>query len=548
MITSLPYALDQATVRSPEQEAVRYRGQSLTYAELHQHATRLACVLQDQGVQRGDRVGVYLRKSLEAIVALYGIMKAGAAYVPLDPFAPVTRLGHILADCGIRCLISEEQQQPQLQQLQTSMPLECVIGVSPTATGSMRHIPWHDVLSTVASRESVMDVGAHDLAYILYTSGSTGTPKGIVHTHSSALGFAQWAAHEYGLSVADRVSNHAPLHFDLSTFDLFAAVLGGATTVIIPEYLTKFPSGLAQLMAEERLSVWYSVPYALIQLLEHGNLQTWDIRALRWVLFAGEPFPTKHLRRLMAVIPQARFSNLYGPTETNVCTYYHVEPALEDNDTPIPIGRPCAGTETLVIDEQTQPVPQGDIGELLVRGPTLMRGYWGRPELDARSFVRHAGLQYGGPFYRTGDLVQCRPDGNYFYLGRKDRQMKIRGYRVELDEIEATLLAHEDVQEAAVYTVPDSAGSQSLTGAVIPRQGAVLTVRGLIQHVARRLPPYAVPADLMIMDDFPRTSTGKIDRRALQQRLPARTTPVPTTETRVNHKGTQDFIGVVESS
>ena len=164
-----------------------------------------------------------------------------------------------------------------------------------------------------------------DLAYILYTSGSTGDPKGIMHTHRSALAFARWAADEYGLRPADRLSNHAPLHFDLSTFDLFAGALAGATTVIIPEAVTRFPASVSKLMQDERISVWYSVPFALTQMLLRGNIGARDLTDLRWLLFAGEVFPTKYLRQLMAALPHVRFSNLYGPTETNVCTYYHVE-------------------------------------------------------------------------------------------------------------------------------------------------------------------------------------------------------------------------------
>ena len=205
-----------------------------------------------------------------------------------------------------------------------------------------------------------------DLAYILYTSGSTGDPKGIMHTHRSGLAFAQWAAATYDLRAEDRLSNHAPLHFDLSTFDLFAGALAGATTVIIPEAITKFPASVAKLMADERISVWYSVPFALIQLLQRGNLAARDLSALRWVLFAGEVFPTKHLRSLLAALPGPRYSNLFGPTETNVCTYYHVDVLAEDSDETIPIGIVCENAHGLVVDAEGQPLagwPGGRAGD-----------------------------------------------------------------------------------------------------------------------------------------------------------------------------------------
>jgi len=236
---------------------------------------------------------------------------------------------------------------------------------------------------------------------------------------------------------------------------------------------------------------------------------------LRWVLFAGEAFPTKHLCHLMARLPRARFSNLYGPTETNVCTYYHVPPGLADVETAIPIGRVCAGMTALVVDEHGRPVPPGDEGELWVSGPTTMRGYWDRSELDVQSFVPAPKGDDDTRFYRTGDLVRSLPDGNLLYLGRKDRQVKIRGYRVELDEIEAALLSHTEVQEAVVYTIADGRGSYELAGTVIPRPGATLTERQLKQHMAQRLPSHARPVAIAIMADLPCTLAGTSNRRLL---------------------------------
>ncbi len=517
MLFQLHHAIQNAAARTPEHEAIRCAGQSLTYAELAERAARLARALQERGVQRGDRVGIYFNKGVDSAVALYGILQAGAAYVPLDPFAPTARLSYVIQNCGIRCLISADAKRDQLQELVAQdVGLTTLVGLSEGLDG-VAVLPWAEVAQTPAAGLRARGATEQDLAYILYTSGSTGAPKGIMHTHRSALSFALWAVETYGVQADDRLSNHAPLHFDLSTFDFFAGALAGATTVIIPEAITKFPASLSRLMADERISVWYSVPFALIQLLQHGNLAARDLSHLRWILFAGEPFPTKHLRALMAALPHARFSNLYGPTETNVCTFYHVPPLPADSDEPIPIGQPCANVEDLVVDAEDRPVAPGEVGELLIRGGVVMRGYWGDPDKTARGFYRRA-LPGGGEdlFYRTGDLVQLLPDGNYKYLGRKDRQIKTRGYRVELDEIEVALLAHEGVQEAAVYPVPDGQGSNLIEAAVTPKDGATLTDADLIGHLARRLPPYALPVRLAILADFPRTSTGKIDRRALQ--------------------------------
>jgi amino acid adenylation domain-containing protein len=511
----LSQAIDRSAALFPQREAVRFAGQSLTYAALVRRANGLAHVLVAQGVRRGDRVGIFMNKSLDTAVAVYGIMKAGGVYVPLDPSAPAARVRYVIQDCDIRHIVTTDLKLQQSELLAEDCGLTHLTGGN--ASG-YTCISWEDVYA--AAEDDAPDVGfiEQDLAYILYTSGSTGMPKGIMHTHRSGLSFAEWAAETYGLTHEDRVSSHAPLHFDLSTFDFFASALAGACVVIIPEAITKFPASLAKLMVDEKISVWYSVPFALIQLMQRGSLATRDLSALRWLLFAGEVFPTKHLRDLMAMLPQVRFSNLYGPTETNVCTFYHVESLPEDNDEPIPIGRPCANVEALIVDGNNQPTPVGEVGELLIRGGVVMRGYWAMPERTERGFYKRPSLGYlEDIFYHTGDLVQQLPDGNLKYLGRKDRQIKTRGYRVELDEIEVALLSYELVEEAAVYPVPDGDGSNLIEAAVTAKPGMTLTTDELTNHIAARLPVYAVPVKIHLLTEFPRTSTGKIDRRTLQE-------------------------------
>ena len=254
--------------------------------------------------------------------------------MPLDPFAPVGRLSFVIRNCGIRHLVTSDFKLDGVTEMAAQTGLTCAIGLSAPGELPLRTLSWEDVAAAPETPPAV-SLTEQDLAYILYTSGSTGDPKGIMHTHRSGLTFAQWGVDTYELRGDDRLSNHAPLHFDLSTFDFFAGALAGATTVIIPEALTKFPVNLSRLIQNERITVWYSVPYALIQLLLNGAMERHDLSSLRWVLFAGEPFPTKHLRPLMARLPEARFSNLYGPTETNVCTFItllHYEDSDGDSD------------------------------------------------------------------------------------------------------------------------------------------------------------------------------------------------------------------------
>ena len=527
MIYLLSQILDHSAEKFPEREAFCCDGKSLTYRELLRRANGLAHKLIDLGVQRGDRVGIYLSKSLESAIAIYGIWKAGAAYVPLDPSAPVARTAYAINHCGIRHLITQKSQRMRMADLLDAIavesphavPLQHIIGLPETFTldHGVNHCDWLDIhLSDTPPSVNLME---QDLAYIMYTSGSTGTPKGIMHTHRSGLNYARMAAHTYGLTHEDRLGNHSPLHFDMSTLDYFSGPLVGATTVIISEAYLKMPASLSQLAQDEKLTIWYSVPFALIQLLLRGVLDERDLSALRWVLFGGEPYPAKYMYGLMERLPQARFSNVYGPAEINQCSYYHVPPLVQGQAIPedvAPIGEIWPNAEEIVVDDQDEPVAAGEVGELLVRTPTMMVGYWRRPDLNESAFYRTEIANQTAVFYRTGDLVQQRPDGGYQFVGRKDRQIKTRGYRVELDEIEAALVGHPQVEEAAAYGVPADGGSHQVEAAVILKAAAGLSEGDLLNYVGERLPGYAVPERVAIATAFPRTTSGKIDRRTLQ--------------------------------
>lgn len=518
MLYLITQAVDRAAQRGPERIAVSFAGASMTYGELFSRSNQLARALKAEGVRKGDRVALFLRKGLNSAVSLYGIMKAGAAYVPLDPAAPVARLDFTIRDCGIRHIVTDSTGIAMIHRLVGfGAEIRCVIGIKPTEDVQVPCVSWQDIdlLPDTAPAAGTME---QDLAYILYTSGSTGVPKGVMHTHRSALSFAEIAAKTYGFTPEDRLGNHAPLHFDLSTLDFFGAAVAGASTVIIPEAHMKLPASLSRLMEDERMTVFYAVPSAMTQLLLRGALEKRDLSALRWVLFGGEPFPPKYLRRLMAMLPHASFSNVYGPTETNGVTYHVVPPIADDSDTPIPIGRLYDNVDALVVDENGEPVAHGETGELLIRSPSMMRGYWGRPELDERAFVTKPVFgPYSDIYHRTGDLVR-QQDGVFHFLGRKDRQVKVRGYRVELDEIEAALVGHEQVEAAAVLLVDLDNNDLQIEAAVMLRPDATVEAANLISYLRDQLPVYAVPERIAIVASFPRTSSGKVDRLALKVR------------------------------
>ncbi len=521
MIDLLHHILLRAAERAPEKTAMRCNGESLTYGEWLSRSSALAAALRAQGVERGDRVGVLLNKSLETPVAVYAIWMAGAAFVPLDPLAPVARLGFAVQDSGARHLITHEAKRAAAATLAADHGVAHVFGLAPGADLPAHAMHWGDVLTSGAPGPDVA-LTQDDLAYVMYTSGSTGTPKGLMHTHRSGLAYARLSADLYDVQPDDVLSNHSPLHFDMSTFDYFTGPLRGATTVIIPEPVTKFPASLSKLMQDERLTIWYSVTTALVQLVLRGALAQRDLTALRWILYGGEPFPPAALRELQSLLPAARVSNVYGPAEVNQCTYYHVpavgaETAVAADDA-VPIGEIWAESEGLLLDADDNEAAPGEIGELVVRTPTMMRGYWNRPDLNARAFYhRSAPGRLDDVFYRTGDLMRLDRQGRLRFCGRKDRQIKTRGYRVELDEVETALSLHPAVAEVGAYATPDGEGSLWVEAAVIVRDSHTVSEAELKTDVARRLPVYAVPHTIVFLSDFPRTGTGKIDRRALAE-------------------------------
>ena len=513
---SIPQLVSTNALQRPDSPAVVCRGDALTYLQLEQRSNQLANTLCKLGVERGDRVGIFMEKSLESAVSMYGIMRCGAAYVPLDPAAPVERLVTILRDCNIRCVTTQPAKRRTLNAIVASnTPLDVVVGIGADIVNGCRALSWDEVATASHDAGPWPNTVDSDLAYIIYTSGSTGIPKGIMHTHRSGLAFARWAKEEYEFGCDDRLSNHAPLHFDLSILDYFSAAMAGACTVIIPEEFTRLPASYSQLLEEEAVTVLYTVPFALIQLLARGVLEERDLSQLRWVIFGGEPYPAKHLRGLMNMLPDARFDNIYGPAEVNGCSHYTVPPNFSETDG-LSIGPICSIAEDLIVDANDIEVPPGKIGELLVRTPTMMRGYWARPDLDEQAFfVRESNAGVNHVFYRTGDHVWKDDHGLMYFVGRKDRQVKVRGYRIELDEVESALTSLDGVEESAVFALPDIEGSKKLHAIALLSEGIEKTSGELVAELKKRVPHYAVPTELYCSTELPRTSTGKIDRNRL---------------------------------
>jgi amino acid adenylation domain-containing protein len=539
----LQQLLAEAAARQPRRPAVASGGGLLSYAELDRLSNKMARALARLGVAPGDRVGVLAPKSAASVIGVYGALKAGACYVPLDPKAPAERLSYVMRDCGAAVIVADEVTAAKAAALAEGVPrLRHVVvagfpgdpaGGPPAAEASEASqaseggrggrggegapiLPWAAVGTEPQEPLAQEQVIETDPAYILYTSGSTGTPKGVTITHRNALTFVDWAAAAAGLGEEDRVCSPAPLHFDLSVFDVYATCRAGACLAVLPDGAATFPVSIAKWLEQERISVWYSVPSVLTLLACYGGLAEFDLSALRTVIFAGEVFPPKYLARLMAELPHARYLNWYGPTETNVCTAFEV-PAGETDAGPAPIGKACANTEVFAVTSDGRRVSKpGEEGELYVRGPSLMQGYWGLPDKTREALVAHPLAEATSErVYRTGDVVTLDPAGNYVYIGRLDSMVKIRGYRVELGEVEAALYRHPAIREAAVLPVPDELLGSRLRAVVVTAGAGDLTRENVLDHCRRWLPAYMVPDLVDFAGALPRTSTGKVDRVSL---------------------------------
>ena len=527
MVYLLQSLLTESATRFPEKEAVRFEGQGLTYAQLDTLTNQVARTLWAAGVQRGDRVGIYLHKSLASVISVFGILKAGGVYVPLDPNTPARRLAYITRNCEVKVLLTSTEKLSNVAEFfEADTPLQTLV-LSKAGTpadvalpGDVKVIAWDEV--TAQDGEPVADVGVieTDLAYILYTSGSTGEPKGVMISHRTIFTFVNWCYATFHMTEADRATSHAPLHFDLSTFDLYVTIKAGGTVVLVPEKLSVFPVLLADLLENERITITYLVPSILALLFNYGRLKHHDLPALRAILFAGEVFSIKYLRQLVQAVPHAAYYNLYGPTETNVCTYYKVQPRdlAPERTQPVSIGKACENIEVFAVDDQGRRVTQPGVeGELWVRGSCVAQGYWGDPEKTAKNFVRNT-LQphFQETAYRTGDLVVLDEDRvNWIYIGRRDHMVKSRGYRIELGEIEAALYGHPAVKEAVVVAIPDERLGSRLKAYVVPMEANHLTADDLQAHCRERVPPYMIPEKIEFLEGLPKTSTGKVDRPLL---------------------------------
>ncbi|MHC8366018.1 non-ribosomal peptide synthetase [Pseudomonas sp. ZT5P21] len=495
----LPELLNEQARLAPERTALMWEGGSLDFAELHTQANRLAHYLRDKGVGPDVCVAIAAERSPQLLIGLLAIIKAGGAYVPLDPDYPAERLAYMLSDSGVELLLTQTRLLDRLP---------ATDGVSVIAMDALHLENW-------PSQAPGLHLHGDNLAYVIYTSGSTGQPKGVGNTHAALVERLQWMQNTYGLNDTDVLMQKAPISFDVSVWECFWPLITGARLLIAGAGEHRDPHRIAQLVQQYGITTLHFVPPLLSLFIDEPL--TAECTSLRRVFSGGEALSAKLRNRVLEQLPAVQLHNRYGPTETAInVTHWHCSTADGERS---PIGRPLGNVICRVLDSELNAVPAGVPGELCISGIGLARGYLGRPGLTAERFVVDPLGEQGARLYRTGDRARWTAEGVIEYLGRLDQQVKLRGFRVEPEEIEARLLAQDGVAQAVVLVRVTAAGGQLIgyytaieTSETEDAQSARLKTA-----LAAELPEYMVPAQLMRLEEMPLSPSGKLDRRALPE-------------------------------
>ncbi|HEX5872905.1 MAG TPA: amino acid adenylation domain-containing protein, partial [Longimicrobium sp.] len=487
--------MEEQARRTPDAVALTFEDESLTYAELDARADQLASYLAAHGVGPEVRVGICLERSFEMVIALLGTLKAGGAYVPIDPEYPAERIAYMLADSGVRVLLTVEAL---LDRVSASAAESVCLDRDGAKIAAAPPVP-----------RRAIDPDA--LAYVIYTSGSTGRPKGAMNAHRGVVNRLLWMQKQYGFTPADVIVQKTPYSFDVSVWEFFNPLVAGARLVISKPGGHRDPLYLAELAEREGVTAIHFVAPMLQAFLDAAPVERCG--SIRRVFTSGEAVPYALVERFVQRMPGVELHDLYGPTETAVEVTYHA--CGIDPRGIVPIGRPTANTQVYVLDPRGEPSPVGVAGELHLGGVQVGRGYLGRPGLTAEKFVPDPFGQPGTRLYRTGDRARWLATGEVEYLGRVDFQVKVRGFRIEPGEIEAVLRAHPAVRQSVVLARGDTPGGVRLVAYVVGTEGDAPSADALRDHLRTRLPEFMVPSAFVTLDALPLNPNGKVDRKAL---------------------------------
>lgn len=499
--------LEASEEAAPDKTAYSDRNKSLTFHEFAGQARRIGSFLA-RGQVKGRPVAVFMEKSVDMIAGFMGAVYAGCFYCPIDVSMPESRIRTILAVLRPAAILSAQAEYERVKALAEELGAD---------EEKPKVIVFGDALSGPEDPALLSAIRAgsvdSDPLYVLFTSGSTGIPKGVVVSHRVIINNMEWLSREYDFGPDDVLGNQVPFYFDVSDHDIFSVMKFGCSMAIIPQELFAFPVRLVQFLNENRVTAVFWVPFALCMAANLNAFASGAPLYLRYVFFAGEVMPVKQLNYWRKYVPGALYANMYGPTETYVCTYYNVTREFHEHES-IPIGRACGNVGLLVLDSENRPVEPGDgrQGELCVKGCALSLGYYNNPEKTAERFVQNP-LQSAYPelIYRTGDLVTYNEQGDLMYLSRSDFQIKHLGCRIELGEIETAAGAVDGVQECAcIYDM----GRKMI---LLVFSGAEMGKREMTKALQSRIPRYMLPNRVIHMEELPRNANGKVDRRKLEE-------------------------------
>lgn len=500
-------------------------GKTYTYSELNRISNKFANLFKElKGeVRENPYVGILSAVNPESISAVLGILKIGGAYIPLDEYSPSERLGYIVRNTSLDVIVVDARWFDSHFELMEMDQIKkvIIIGDSTQITNvSNKTVSFEKVMEYPLTEIQEINQVSNDLAYILHSSGSTGVPKGIMLTHRNARTFVDWMQKEFKLTKDDVVMSRAPFKFDLSVFDIFNTFNVGAKLVCFD--WNKHREGdekhidYVKLMEGEEATVIYTTPSTFISLLNRGNLGDANLK-LREIMYAGEPFPTPQLRRLYQALPRTRIANIYGPTETNIVTYYWVDRIPED-DSPIPLGDVVEDTEIIVVSEDMKRICEpNELGELWCRGGTVTIGYLGLEEKTKECLVKSPFHKYPVFYWRTGDFGYRDEDGCLHYNGRRDHMIKVKGFRIELGEIETAISSFNGIDEFVVVAVPDEKYGNRLYCYYSILKDKRFSAEDLVKHLQKKIPEYMIPYKFEVLQNLPKTSSGKVDRVLLAE-------------------------------
>lgn len=496
-MNSVVKLLDRAAEKFADRIAFEDKDGEISFFELRKKSLSIAAALTDSvKTGRTSPIIVYMEKSIQSIICFMGIMYAKSPYVPMDYLVPLKRFFQTAENLKPSAIITDAKGAEKLKEIEIDAKI----------------LIFDEIIKTEPREADTSDVCDLDCAYIMYTSGSTGAPKGVTVTHRGVIDYIDWVCDTFPIDGESIIGMQSAFHFDNSIFDMFVPMITGAKTVIIPEILFMYPEKLMDYLAEKRISVIFWVPTVMINAAESGIVSLPDMKL---ILFAGEVLPIKHLNIWKKALPECMYVNMYGPTEaTDIATYYVVDREYEPHET-LPIGKPCANMRTLILNGENKLCTRGEEGELCLLGSGIALGYWNAPEITEKAFVQNPlNTKYDEIMYRTGDLVYENAEGNIIFLGRRDSQIKLRGNRIELGDVESAAISLDGIKNACAVFDSD-------------KQEIILFLETLDEIKERKfklalkqiIPAYMTPSRIIATDSFPHTPSGKIDRVNLKKQI-----------------------------